>query len=240
MADALPANSATLVFDLDGTLVDTAEDLVVALNFVAAREGLPNISLGDGRAMIGHGVRTLIARAFGTHGRALAPAELDRLTEVFLREYLAAMPGRSRAYPGVTAALDRFAAAGWRLAVCTNKSDASARRLLTLLGLANRFAVIAGPDTFGVRKPDPRHLTETIRAAGGDPNHAVMVGDSLTDVDTAIAADIPVIAVSFGYSAVPVAELSATAIIDDFAELWDAVAQLQMKAVPHQTRQANV
>jgi phosphoglycolate phosphatase len=240
MADARPASSPTLVFDLDGTLIDTVEDLVAALNVVAGREGLPNVSLSDGRAMIGHGIRNLIARAFGKHGRALAEPELDRVLDAFLHEYLEAMPGRSRPYPGVAEVLDRFAAAGWLLAVCTNKSEAAARRLMTLLGLGDRFAVITGQDTFGFSKPDPRHLTETVRAAGGDPSDAVMVGDSPTDVDTAIAAGVPVLAVSFGYSDVPVANIGATAIIDDFAQLWDAVARIRIDAGTHQARRASV
>jgi phosphoglycolate phosphatase len=231
MADA-PATPPTLVLDLDGTLVDTVEDLVAALNVIGSREGLPSISLIDGQAMVGHGIRTLIARAFAKHGRALSTAELDRLMEAFLAEYVGRMPGRSRVYPGAAQALDRFAAAGWRLAVCTNKYEASARRLLTLLGLADRLAAIVGQDTFGFRKPDPRHLTKTISAAGGDPSRAVMVGDSLTDVDTAIAAGVPMIAVSFGYSAMPVADLGAAAIIQDFAQLWDAVAGLHTRAEP--------
>ena len=228
----------TLVFDLDGTLVDTVEDLVAALNVIAAPERLPHVSLADGRAMVGHGVRTLIERAFRADGRTLASATLDRLTAAFLNEYTARMPGRSRPYPHLEQALQRFADAGWQLAVCTNKYEASARRLLTLLGLADRFATIAGQDTFGFRKPDPRHLTETIRAAGGDPHRAVMVGDSLTDVDTAIAAGVPVVAVSFGYSAVPVAELGAARIIDDFGDLWDAVASLGVEAGLPQPRVA--
>ena len=219
----------TLVFDLDGTLVDTVEDLVAALNVIGAPEGLQHVPLADGRIMVGHGMRTLIERAFATHGRPLSPDDLDRLTAAFIAEYTARMPGQSRPYPHLDATLDRFAAAGWRMAVCTNKYEASARRLLSLLGLADRFAVIAGQDTLGFRKPDPRHVTETIRAAGGDLGHAVMVGDSLSDVDAAIAAGVPAVVVSFGYSAVPVAELGAARIIDDFSDLWAAVTALSKR-----------
>jgi phosphoglycolate phosphatase len=111
--------------------------------------------------------------------------------------------------------------------VCTNKYEAPARKLLTILGLADRFAAITGQDTFGFRKPDPRHLTETIRRAGGDPADALMVGDSATDIDTAKAAGIPVVAVSFGYSPVPVAQLGPTRVVGSLSELPAAVAALR-------------
>jgi phosphoglycolate phosphatase len=218
------AGPPTIVFDLDGTLVDTAEDLVATLNAVVVPEGIGRVELADGRTMVGHGARAMIESAFAAGGQTVAPGRLDRLMAAFLAHYGTHMADRSRPFPGVEDALDRFAAAGWRLAVCTNKQEAIARRLLELLGLARRFAAVTGQDTFGFRKPDPRHLTETIRRAGGAARRAVMVGDSLTDVDTAIAAAVPVVAVSFGYSAVPPAELGADALIGSFADLWDAVA----------------
>jgi len=217
----------TLVLDLDGTLVDTAPDLLTALNTVLTTEGLAPVAAEAGLSMVGHGAWVMLEQAFAAAGRSVAAADLDRLTQTFLATYGAHVADRSRPFPGAEAMLDRFAAAGWRLAVCTNKHEAPAVKLLTLLGLAPRFAVIAGQDTFGVRKPDPRHLTETIRAAGGAPANAVMVGDSITDVDTAIAANIPVVAVAFGYSAVPVATLGADRVIAHFDELWDAVAVLR-------------
>jgi phosphoglycolate phosphatase len=124
--------------------------------------------------------------------------------------------------------LDQFAAAGWRLAVCTNKYEAPAKKLLRLLALEDRFAAITGQDTFGFRKPDPRHLIETIRLADGDPARAVMVGDSATDIDTAKAARVPVVAVSFGYSTVPVASLKPDGVIDRFADLFTATETLAL------------
>jgi phosphoglycolate phosphatase len=216
----------TIVFDVDGTLVDSAEDLVATLNAVGSREGLPAISLTEGKRLVGGGARAMIERAFAAHGRPLDAAALDRLTEACLAYYRVHMVDHSRTYPGAMAALDGFVASGWRLAVCTNKLEAIARELLERLGLDTRFAAIAGQDTFGFRKPDPRHLIETIRLAGGTPERAVMVGDSQADVDAARAARIPVVAVTFGYSPVPVANLRADAVVEDYRDLWAAVAAL--------------
>jgi phosphoglycolate phosphatase len=216
----------TIVFDLDGTLVDTAQDLMTALNAVLAAENMAPVSIGDWIGMVGSGARVMLEAAFAADGRALTPDKLDALVHRCMQLYDQHIADASRPYPGAEAALDSFAAKGWLLAVCTNKFEASARRLLTLLGLADRFAAITGQDTFGFRKPDPRHLTETIGLAGGDPLHAVMVGDSATDIDTAKAARIPVVAVSFGYSPVPVASLGPTRVIDRFDDLEAAVAAI--------------
>ena len=218
----------TLVFDLDGTLVDTADDLLATLNVVLRSEGMRPVQRSDAIAMVGRGSRVLIESAFASEGRALTAATLDRLLMAFLAYYDAHIVDQSRLYPGAQEALDRCAAAGWRLAVCTNKFEAPARKLLSLLGVAEMFAAITGQDTFGFRKPDPRHLTETIRLAGGNPADAVMVGDSATDVETARAAHVPVIAVTFGYSAVPVASLNATRVIDRFSELYPTVRGLTL------------
>ncbi|MEJ0098120.1 MAG: phosphoglycolate phosphatase [Bauldia sp.] len=222
----------TIVFDLDGTLVDTAEDLVATLNAVLAAEGMAPVSLESAIGMVGSGSRVLIEAAFASEGRALTPETLDRLLADFLAYYDAHIADASRPYPGVEAALDRLAADGWIMAVCTNKFEAPARKLLRLLGLDRHFAAITGQDTFGFRKPDPRHLTETIRLAGGDGRDAIMVGDSHTDIDTAHAARIPVIAVTFGYSPLPVATFKPTRLIDSFAELPAVAAALRPRLSP--------
>jgi phosphoglycolate phosphatase len=177
-------------------------------------------------ALVGSGARVMIQSAFAVSGRSLTPEKLEVLFRDFIAYYGDHLVDTSRPYPGVAPALDRLAANGWRLAVCTNKSQAPARKLIELLGMTPRFAVITGADTFAFRKPDPRHLIETIRLAGGDPGNAVMVGDSATDVDTAIAAKIPVVAVTFGYSPTPVAELGATVLIDHYDQLHDAATAL--------------
>jgi phosphoglycolate phosphatase len=217
----------TIVFDLDGTLVDTAHDLVATLNAILVAEGMVPVAKEAAIAMVGSGARVMLEAAFASEGRALTPATLDRLLHDYMALYDDHLADESRPYPGVEESLGRFTAEGWLLAVCTNKFEAPARKLLGILGLARRFAAITGQDTFAFRKPDPRHLTETIRLAGGADNNAVMVGDSITDIDTAVAANIPVVAVSFGYSPIPVAELKPTRIIASFAELWDAVADIR-------------
>ena len=217
----------TIVFDLDGTLVDTAHDLVATLNALLAAQGMVPVEIKAAVAMVGSGTRVMLEAAFAAEGRALTPATLDRLLGDYMALYDDHLADESRPYPGVEASLDRFAADGWLLAVCTNKFEAPARKLLDLLGLAPRFAAITGQDTFPFRKPDPRHLTETIRIAGGDADNAIMVGDSITDIDTARAADIPVVGVTFGYSPMPVADLKPTRVIRHFGELWDAVADIK-------------
>jgi phosphoglycolate phosphatase len=222
----------TIVFDLDGTLVDTAADLVAALNAILTAEGMTPVSMDVMIGMVGSGSRVLIEAAFASEGRTLTPEMLDRLLADFLAFYDAHIADASKPYPGARAMLDQFAAAGWAMAVCTNKYEAPARKLLHILDLDRYFAAITGQDTFGFRKPDPRHLTETIRLAGGDRDNAIMVGDSRTDIDTAQAAGIPVIAVTFGYSPVPVANFGPTRLIGSFDELAGAVAALRPRDLP--------
>jgi phosphoglycolate phosphatase len=187
-----------LVFDLDGTLADTAPDLIATLNMLLAREGLPPAAPTAARELVGQGARALIERGFALAGAPLAPARADALVGEFLAHYEAHIADESALFPGARAALDRFAEAGTRLAVCTNKPEPLARLLLDKLGVAGHFAAICGRGTFPMHKPDPRMLTLTIAAAGGDAARAVMVGDSKTDIDTAKAAGAPVVAVDFG------------------------------------------
>jgi phosphoglycolate phosphatase len=215
-----------LVLDLDGTLVDTAGDLIATLNAVLAAEGLPPAAPAAVARMIGHGARAMLATALRAHGSEPEGGRLDTLTARFIDHYAGHLADSSRPFPGAVEALDRFRDAGWRLAVCTNKFERLSRSLLEQLALADRFAVIAGQDTFAHRKPDPRHLSETIAAAGGDPRSSVMVGDSDVDVRTAQAAGVPVVAVGFGYSPLPVRQLGADIVIDRFDDLFDAAAGL--------------
>lgn len=214
-----------IVFDLDGTLVDTAPDLLDSLNHSLTAGGLAVAEASALHGFVGHGGKVMIQRAFAAQNRPLATAEHDRLYALFVEHYNGNMPGRSRPYPGVLAALDRFAEAGYLLAVCTNKFEAMAVRLLTELGIARRFAFISGQDTFAFRKPDPRHLTETIARADADRDHALMVGDSRTDIDTAKAAGIPVVAVDFGYTDRHVREFEPSAIISHFDALTLQLAE---------------
>ncbi|MGD9914407.1 MAG: phosphoglycolate phosphatase [Rhizobiaceae bacterium] len=208
-----------IVFDLDGTLVDTAPDLLASLNHSLEAGGAARAEASRLRDFVGFGGKVMIERAFMAQQRALAPEEHSRLFSIFLEHYSAGIPGESRPYPGVLAALDRFEAAGFLLAICTNKFEDSAVRLMRALGLSQRFAAICGQDTFAFRKPDPRHLFETIRLAGGDPGQALMVGDSRTDIDTAKAAGIPVAAVDFGYTDRHVREFEPSVIVSHYDEL---------------------
>jgi phosphoglycolate phosphatase len=216
----------TIVFDLDGTLVDTAPDLLGSLNVLLAREGLDPVDPAVGRTMIGGGIKPLIERGLAQQGRVCAPAHVEELFAVYVAHYSEHIADLSRPFPGVEAALDALAARQDRLAVCTNKRAWLAVRLLERLGLAGRFDAICGQDTFSVRKPDPEVLRLTIGAAGGTLADAVMVGDSATDISTARAAGVPVVAVDFGYTDVPVAELGPDRIISHFDALPAALEAL--------------
>jgi phosphoglycolate phosphatase len=216
----------TVVFDLDGTLVDTAPDLIETLNVVFAREGLPPVAYAEARNMIGGGVRRMIESALQFEGRPLTTREVDRMLADFLTYYAAHIADRSQPFPGLVAALDLLAERGCHFAVCTNKLEKLSRLLLDTLGLAARFAAICGQDTFGIQKPDPEMLRRTIAAAGGNLRYAVMVGDSETDIATARAAGVPVVAVDFGYSEAPIAKFSPDRLISHFDALVPAVFQV--------------
>lgn len=207
------------VFDLDGTLIDTAPDLVDSLNHTISIRNLEPLTYADLTHLVGSGARAMIERAFSLRGSPLAESDLEPMVERFVAHYRANMPGKSAPYPGLIEALDRLAAAGVTLAVCTNKMEGLARPLLETLGLSDRFAAITGGDTFAVRKPDAEHLLGTIRQAGGDPASSVMIGDSFNDFKVASNANIPSIAVPFGYSDVAVETLDPSVVIQHFDEL---------------------
>jgi phosphoglycolate phosphatase len=209
----------TIVFDLDGTLIDTAPDLVDTLNHVLAQRGLPVVPFNTARRLIGGGAKIMIQRALNAAGRECSAVELDALHADFVTYYAAHIADRSRPFPQLEVTLDSLTAAGHRLAVCSNKLEWLSKRLLTMLGLAERFVAICGPDTFGVQKPNPEMLLRTILRAGGESGRTIMVGDSGTDVRTARAGNVPVIAVDFGYSDVPIATLRPDRIIGSFSEL---------------------
>jgi phosphoglycolate phosphatase len=216
----------TIVFDLDGTLIDTAPDLIDTLNLILTREGLEPVPFDTARNLIGGGAKGMIERALSAEGRACAPPDVDRLYAAFVAHYADHLADRSRPFPALEGTLDQLAGAGYRLAVCTNKLEWLSVRLLNMLKLAPRFAAICGQDTFGVQKPDPEVLRRTVLRAGGMPAAAIMVGDSKTDVYTARAAQVPVVAVDFGYSDVPIVSLKPDRIISSFADLPRTVAAL--------------
>lgn len=225
-------SAPTIVFDLDGTLVDTAPDLIGTLNAIFALQGIAPVPYDEARPMIGGGARLLLERGLLKDGRVIAPGDLDGLVRDFIAHYADRIADQSRAFPGVEAALDALAARGYRFAVCTNKLEWLAVRLLDRLGLTPRFAAICGADTFGVAKPDPDFLRRTIARAGGAVPGAVMVGDSETDVATARAAKVPIIAVDFGYTERPIQSAGPEKVISHYHELADAVATLVLAAEP--------
>jgi phosphoglycolate phosphatase len=216
----------TIVFDLDGTLVDTAPDLINALNHVLDREGLPPVPLHSARNMIGAGARKLIERGLEGEDRSVGVEDINRLTADFIAYYADHIADESRPFEGLEAALDHLAARGHRLAVCTNKLEWLSKRLLDALGLSRRFAAICGADTFGVQKPDPTILRETVARAGGQLSTSIMVGDAGTDVGVARRAGVPVIGVSFGYTDIPIADLKPDRLIHHMKDLPDAVTGL--------------
>jgi phosphoglycolate phosphatase len=219
-------SAPTIVFDLDGTLVDTAPDLISALNYVLDREGLPGVPLHAARSMIGAGARKLIERGLELEGRRVSVDELDRLTDDFIDYYADHIAEASRPFEGLEAALDDLSGRGFRLAVCTNKLEWLSKRLLDQLQLSRWFAAICGADTFGVSKPDPAILQQTVLRAGGKIASTIMVGDAGTDVGVARRAGVPVIGVSFGYTDVPIAELKPDRLVNHMRELPNAVAAL--------------
>ncbi|WP_137045216.1 HAD-IA family hydrolase [Pseudolabrys sp. FHR47] len=216
----------TIVFDLDGTLVETAPDLVDTLNVVFEREGIPPVPFEEARTFVGHGARAMITRGLNAEGRTVTPQVLDRLFNDFIDYYTAHVADRSYPFPGVIDALDALSERGHRLAVCTNKFEKQSLLLLDALKMTSRFAAIVGQDTFKIAKPDPEVLRRTILAAGGDPAHAIMIGDSETDILTARAAELPVVAVDFGYSAAPVSDYGPDRLISHFEQLSEAIASL--------------
>jgi phosphoglycolate phosphatase len=221
-----------IVFDLDGTLVDTAPDLINALNWVLDREGLPPVPLQSARTMIGAGARRLIERGLELEGRSASFEDVTRLTADFIDYYAAHIADASRPFEGLESALDDLAAQGYRFAVCTNKLEWLSKRLLDQLGLSARFAAICGADTFGVSKPDPAILRQTIARAGGQLSSAIMVGDAGPDIGVARRAGIPVIGVEFGYTEVPIADLKPDRLVSHMRELPAAVQSLALQRNP--------
>jgi phosphoglycolate phosphatase len=219
-------SSGIVVFDLDGTLVDTAPDLINALNHVLDREGLPPVPLHAARNMIGAGARKLIERGLELEGRAAGVEDITRLTSDFIDYYAAHIADASRPFEGLEGALDELAARGYRFAVCTNKLEWLSKLLLDRLGLSARFSAICGADTFGVSKPDPVILQQTVARAGGQLASAIMVGDAGPDIGVARRAGVPVIGVGFGYTDVPIADLKPDRLIHHMNDLPDAVESL--------------
>jgi phosphoglycolate phosphatase len=211
--------SPALIFDLDGTLVDTASDVLAALNAILVREGRRRVDMTDLRHLLGHGARAMMVEAFTRTGAPLAEARAEGLMDDFIAHYRAHIADQSRPYPGVEQTLREFAGAGARLGVLTNKPQELAVPLLNTLGLSRFFAAIHGAGRFSYVKPDARVFHALVDEMGGAGAGAIMIGDSITDLRTARAARVPVIIVSYGYAPEPVETLGADAVTGDFTEL---------------------
>jgi len=221
-ADLSALSGASIAFDLDGTLVDTAPDLIGTLNVLLDEEGLPALPLEEARPFIGRGARWMIERGFQAAGETLDQDRIPDLFDRFIAHYVAHIADTSRPFPGVEAALEALRAAGARLSVCTNKRTDLSMALLDALDMTRLFDAVMGPDAAQSQKPDPRHLREAVIAAGGDMDRVILVGDAATDAGAARAAGAGLILVTFGYTETPAAELSPDALIDSYDQLPQA------------------
>jgi len=208
-----------IVFDLDGTLADTASDIREALVRALATEGLPPVDLASVRLMIGGGPRLLVIRAMDRLGIAEDDDRVSRMTGAFHAEYIAQQNKLSRLFEGVVDGLDRMKSAGIKLGLCSNKPDDLCRMLVDSFGLVEQFDVVLGSGTGLPRKPDPAPLLEVIEKLSATPGTALYVGDSETDVRTARAAGVRVVLVSYGYTVRHASQLGADAVVDSIAEL---------------------
>lgn len=213
----------TVIFDLDGTLVDSAPDLADALDLLLIERGHAPLGLDRVRGLIGHGVAELVRKGLAQYNDRPAPDELAQSVQRFLKHYTVHLSRKSKPYPGAVDALTELRQAGYRLVVCTNKLEASARGLLQDLGLLPAFALVAGPDTFGVAKPDPAHLLRCLPDSNPASFPAVVVGDSEIDLAAARAANLPIIAATWGYARQPLAALNPDALV---SQLSDVPAQV--------------
>ncbi|WP_119272656.1 phosphoglycolate phosphatase [Taklimakanibacter deserti] len=212
-----------VIFDLDGTLVDTAPDLWRATNHVLTSAGRDEVTLGQVRAFVGYGARKLIARGFTATGGPLDAQDIEPLYEKFVAYYGAHIARESVPFPGCVALLDRLKADGIGLGICTNKLEGLSVKLIDALGLSTYFSAIVGPDTIGIAKPDPAPYREALRRMGAETARSLLVGDSETDVLTARAAGVPVLGVTFGYTALPIQSFKPDALISHFSEAYEPI-----------------
>ncbi|MBS4048720.1 MAG: phosphoglycolate phosphatase [Alphaproteobacteria bacterium] len=215
-----------ILFDLDGTLVDTAPDLAAATDHALVQAGRPAIGLESVRSMVGDGARALIEKGFRASGGMPAPDVFEAAFNDFMVYYGRHIAQTSRPFPGVATCLAALAEQGYALAVCTNKPEALSRSLLDQLGLSGFFGAVVGGDSLLVRKPDPGHIRGTLDKLGTAFSWAAMVGDSANDVNAAKAAGLPCVVVSFGYTQIAPKDLGGDRLIDHFSELPDALVAL--------------
>lgn len=219
-----------IIFDLDGTLVDTAPDLMHATNHILAREGRRKVTFDEVRTMVGHGAKKLIERGFAATGTPVPEHRLKALYHAFIDYYSANIAEESRPFPGVVPLLERCREQGIGLGICTNKLEGLSVSLVEALGLSHYFRAIVGPDTLRIAKPDAAPYREAVRRCGGTVARSLLVGDSETDVLTARAAGVPVIAVTFGYSERHVAEFAPDHLVGHYDAIWPIVRDFAEKS----------
>ena len=213
----------TIAFDLDGTLVETAPDLIGTLNRMLAARDIPRMPVEAAQHLVGHGALALLRHGFQEAGAAWDEAEAPALLQIFLDDYLEHIADHSRPYDGVVDALDRLAERGALLCVATNKRTDLSVALIEALDMTRHFALVCGPDLVSARKPDGAHIREAVQKAGGDPARTIMVGDGAPDVQAAKSAGVPCIVVTFGYTPIPAAELGGDVLIDSFEDIEEAI-----------------
>jgi phosphoglycolate phosphatase len=214
---------ASIAFDLDGTLVDTAPDLVRALNHVVQPTGMAPVALADVRAMVGRGSRALIERAHAREHRILDAAQTDDLVAAFIESYRSGIADHSQLFPDVKATLDVLKNAGANLSICTNKPSELSELLVETLELTAYFDRIIGPERTTAKKPAAAHVE---CALGSGHTQAAMIGDSAPDVDAARAAGVPSIILSYGYSEKPVSSLGADRVLHAFKDIPQTLSEL--------------
>lgn len=220
---------SAVIFDLDGTLVDSARDLTAALNHVLRQAKRPEIEISRVRHLVGDGARSLITKGFSESGILPDKAEIDAILQDFLDYYLENITAQTIIFPGVVKVIEELAERKIPMGLCTNKAIRLTEKLMTEIGLSGYFSAIVGGDSFDYRKPDPRHLTSTLERMNCPVSNAVMVGDSANDIIAAKAADIPVICVSFGYSKIPVSKLGPDIIIDHYDDFFKALTDISKR-----------
>jgi len=222
----------TVIYDLDGTLIDSAKDMQVAVSRVLADHGLPPVTEDDVRIFMGQGSKVTMDKAFAKHGKKLDDAALNAVTREFVRYYEADPVSHTSAFAGVPEVVARFARLGLKQGVCTNKFERPSRMILEHLKLMPPISDVAGADTFPVRKPDPKHVLMLIERMGGSVGRTVMIGDSIHDVEAAHGAGLPAVLVSWGYTKRPASELGAEAVIQRFDALPDALRHIAASHAP--------
>jgi phosphoglycolate phosphatase len=219
----------TVLYDLDGTLIDSAKDMQLAVSHVLADHGLPAVTEDDLRNYMGQGSKVTMGKAFAKYGKTLDDETLSAVTREFVRYYEADPVSHTTAFAGVADVVARLGRLGLKQGVCTNKFERPSRMILEHLKLMPPITDLAGADTFPVRKPDPRHILMLLERMGTDPKRAIMIGDSINDVESAHGAGLPAVLVSWGYTDKPASELGAEAVIQQFDALPEALGEIAAK-----------